>query len=211
MPDIYCSHCQQTKTAEAFAPSQQKSGAWCRDCYRSWYVDRSGGLVQRSCDQCGAEMSCTGRRASEPSVFCSRACKDRHRKDRDISARLAAKAEMPSRRCPHCGDELTPRHRADAVFCSERCNQAAHNATRKASWKVGSRQERVSRAYIVERDGSRCHLCGKHCCADEIHLDHVIPLARGGSHSPENIRVACAPCNLSKRDRARGEQLLLVG
>ena len=144
-------------------------------------------------------------------MFCSRSCKDRYRKDMDIAGRLAAKAALPPRRCPHCGVELTPKHRLDAVYCSERCNSAAHAATRKASWKVGSRQERVSRAYIVERDRGRCHMCGKPCRPSEIHLDHVIPLARGGTHSPENVRVACAFCNLSKRDRARGEQLLLVG
>lgn len=100
--------------------------------------------------------------------------------------------------------------RTDAAYCSERCNSAAHNATRKASWKIGGRQERVSRAYIIDRDGSRCHACGKKCKPEEIHLDHLVPLARGGTHAPENIRVACARCNLSRR--AEGEsQLLLLG
>jgi 5-methylcytosine-specific restriction endonuclease McrA len=94
--------------------------------------------------------------------------------------------------------------------------QAAHNATRKASWKVGSRQDRVSRAAIIERDGSMCHICGKKCEASEIHLDHVVPLAKGGTHDAENLRVACAKCNLEKgartvdvsvkRTRLRGDQ-----
>jgi 5-methylcytosine-specific restriction endonuclease McrA len=32
-------------------------------------------------------------------------------------------------------------------------------------------------------------------------IDHVIPIARGGEHSLENIRVVCWSCNSRKRDR----------
>ncbi|WP_431863023.1 HNH endonuclease [Microbacterium algeriense] len=31
-----------------------------------------------------------------------------------------------------------------------------------------------------------------------FHLDHVMPIARGGSHSIGNLTAACARCNLSK-------------
>lgn len=57
---------------------------------------------------------------------------------------------------------------------------------------------RVDRAEIIVRDKSICHICGKVCAPEEIHLDHVIPLARGGVHGPENIKVACADCNIAK-------------
>jgi 5-methylcytosine-specific restriction endonuclease McrA len=30
------------------------------------------------------------------------------------------------------------------------------------------------------------------------HVDHVVPLARGGSNRPENLCIACQPCNLRK-------------
>jgi 5-methylcytosine-specific restriction endonuclease McrA len=36
-------------------------------------------------------------------------------------------------------------------------------------------------------------------------VDHLIPLARGGSDGPENIVVACASCNFHKADRTPGE------
>ena len=43
-----------------------------------------------------------------------------------------------------------------------------------------------------------------HCCADlrrEIkHLDHVKPLARGGSNNIENLQWLCRPCNSRKSD-----------
>jgi 5-methylcytosine-specific restriction endonuclease McrA len=32
-------------------------------------------------------------------------------------------------------------------------------------------------------------------------LDHVVPLAKGGTHQPENVRLAHAVCNSRKNDR----------
>jgi 5-methylcytosine-specific restriction endonuclease McrA len=47
------------------------------------------------------------------------------------------------------------------------------------------------------RQEGRCYWCdeetGRH-----YHVDHVIPLARGGSNGPENIVIACPSCNLRK-------------
>lgn len=31
-----------------------------------------------------------------------------------------------------------------------------------------------------------------------FHFDHVVPFCRGGSSGPENIVLACSPCNLGK-------------
>jgi 5-methylcytosine-specific restriction endonuclease McrA len=40
-----------------------------------------------------------------------------------------------------------------------------------------------------------CIYCGSN---ENIQLEHVIPLARGGSHSIGNLASACAACNMSK-------------
>lgn len=75
----------------------------------------------------------------------------------------------------------------------------------------------VSPRRVFERDGWKCHLCGKkinrkaqvpHALAATI--DHVIPLAAGGTHEPLNCRTAHFICNSSKGSRGGGEQLLLV-
>lgn len=49
--------------------------------------------------------------------------------------------------------------------------------------------------------GGMCYLCGK--VANTI--DHVIPLSRGGSNFPANLRPACNVCNLSKGKKLLSE------
>jgi 5-methylcytosine-specific restriction endonuclease McrA len=49
------------------------------------------------------------------------------------------------------------------------------------------------------RKATTCHWCGTKL--EAITIDHVIPIARGGSHTPDNLVAACARCNSSKRER----------
>lgn len=45
-----------------------------------------------------------------------------------------------------------------------------------------------------------CYYC-KQTYGAAYHVDHVIPLSRGGSNDPSNLVIACASCNLSKANR----------
>lgn len=36
---------------------------------------------------------------------------------------------------------------------------------------------------------------------DAMHLDHIIPLSKGGTHEPNNVRITHAKCNLSKHSK----------
>lgn len=49
---------------------------------------------------------------------------------------------------------------------------------------------------IRKAQGNRCYLCGKKL--KKYHIDHFIPLARGGTNDPGNLRLACPKCNLTK-------------
>jgi 5-methylcytosine-specific restriction endonuclease McrA len=40
-----------------------------------------------------------------------------------------------------------------------------------------------------------------YCDAEALHMDHVIPLSRGGEDVILNVVPACAPCNLSKGNK----------
>ena len=51
---------------------------------------------------------------------------------------------------------------------------------------------------VWARDNGACVRCG---AAKELHFDHIIPLARGGSDESANIQLLCRTCNLAKGDR----------
>ena len=52
------------------------------------------------------------------------------------------------------------------------------------------------RRRIMERDNYTCQNCGKYM-PDEVglHIDHIIPIAKGGKSIPSNLRVLCSKCN----------------
>lgn len=58
---------------------------------------------------------------------------------------------------------------------------------------------------ILIRDGAVCHICTLHVPLDEIVLDHVIPLARGGEHSQDNLKVSHRSCNARKHTKLMDE------
>lgn len=52
--------------------------------------------------------------------------------------------------------------------------------------------ERVRAAHL--RDHPDCRRCGQ----PGQHVDHIIPLARGGTHDPANLQTLCHSCHSMK-------------
>jgi len=52
-------------------------------------------------------------------------------------------------------------------------------------------------ADLYEMQAGRCAYCGV-SLSDGYHVDHVVPLSRGGANSPDNLALACVFCNCSK-------------
>lgn len=55
-----------------------------------------------------------------------------------------------------------------------------------------------------ERDQGVCQLCFLPVSFDDMDIDHIIPLAAGGTHEPGNVQVAHGPCNRKKGARLDG-------
>lgn len=55
------------------------------------------------------------------------------------------------------------------------------------------------RRRIMERDGYTCRRCGRYMPdGNGLHIDHIVPVSKGGKTVPSNLQVLCAKCNLSK-------------
>ena len=56
---------------------------------------------------------------------------------------------------------------------------------------------------ILQRDGFRCVKCGRSAEEDgvKLHVDHIVPISKGGKTERDNLQTLCANCNLGKGTR----------
>jgi len=76
---------------------------------------------------------------------------------------------------------------------------------RQEDAKIASRPQRAGipsnvRQAIWNRDGGQCAFCG---AATDLEFDHIVPVAKGGSNTENNIQLLCASCNRSKGAKIR--------
>lgn len=46
--------------------------------------------------------------------------------------------------------------------------------------------------------GIICQKCGREFPIDIMEVDHIVPISRGGTDRPTNLRLLCPPCNKKK-------------
>ena len=120
----------------------------------------------------------------------------------------AHKTERAAHRKVHREAHKAERAAYDKAYRLAYPDKALDRWSRRRARKRAATIENVSRAVVYERDGGRCHICGKKV-GKRWHLDHLIPLARGGEHSYKNVAVSHPKCNMSKQTKA-GAQLRLL-
>lgn len=77
--------------------------------------------------------------------------------------------------------------------------QRVANARHRAR-KLEAFVEDVDRNVVFETYEGTCGICGGFIEGD-FHVDHIIPLSKGGEHSYRNAQPAHPSCNLSKSDK----------
>ncbi|MCA1571257.1 MAG: HNH endonuclease [Chloroflexi bacterium] len=58
--------------------------------------------------------------------------------------------------------------------------------------------EHVEAVIVLELHDGVCGICGEDVDPFHFHVDHILPLARGGLHCYENCQPAHPICNLRK-------------
>ena len=55
---------------------------------------------------------------------------------------------------------------------------------------------------ILNRDNFTCVICGASAREGaRLHVDHIVPIAKGGKSTSENLRTLCERCNIGKSDK----------
>ncbi len=174
-----------------------------------------------SCGGCGADVSKVAR-ADRVQRFCSEICKSVANGGR-LSCQIPD--THPARwigevlpvfygECLRCGALTVSSPWNPKRYCSKRCSTRAKSSRegRRTGWARQARNEKArklrSREVIFDRDGYVCWLCHTLTQPASYYLhplhptvDHVIPQAHGGDHSPSNLRTAHRICNSRRQDR----------
>lgn len=82
-------------------------------------------------------------------------------------------------------------------------NKSGYFYNDKKIWDALCRVERgmVSnrlRFKIYDRDGWKCCKCGKSNKDGDLEIDHIIPIAKGGKSTYDNLQTLCHHCNIEK-------------
>ena len=69
--------------------------------------------------------------------------------------------------------------------------------------RMSARRAHVRAFVVTDKDVRRlmsqaCAECGS---SRSLHVDHIVPLSRGGRHAIGNLQMLCQSCNLSKNNR----------
>lgn len=105
-----------------------------------------------------------------------------YRKNREV---LSAKKKQYHKDCPDLHRRRNSKRRA------VKRNATIGDQAEIVAWEKNWRSKKTV----------TCHWCSKRIKTSDAHVDHVVPLSKGGNHSVENFCVSCETCNLSKHNK----------
>lgn len=190
-----CTKCGQLKTLDAFARDKyKKSGVTssCLECRNSY---------QKQKRKSDPEYRAARNQSSKDYYYANREdCAKKNKrwarenpdKRRKIDARFRANHREQEQQRAIAYRKRNPSKRLEWARSNPE-KQAAIYAKRSFARRGGDRFS-ISLAEIRKMYASPCAYCG----APSEHIDHIMPLARGGRHSIGNLTGACKNCNLSK-------------
>lgn len=205
---VTCSTC-----GASFLRSRDARSTYCSDACRKVAKREQGAprvceVTYALCAQCTRVF--VQRRGV---IYCGEGCAR--------GARIAAYRD--ARSCPDCGGALA-KDKQRCVPCAELHGKATRAAYKKTSAYKDQRRQRkqarrarlravkyesVKSSEIYERDGWVCGICREPVDPDVrwpdlscASLDHVVPLAKGGPHTVDNVQLAHFMCNSLKGDAA---------
>jgi len=192
-----CPKCGELLTAEAYhRDGAKKDGLYtiCKECRKFSSVD----VVKK--------------RASDRSYYYrnrdvirrkQKLWKDEHREEIRVQRELSRdKYNAATRRWKAINKErvsrYNKRYRKDHPEIS-----VHHEALRRI--RLGAVQSPVDIKKICKAYEMICYLCEKPIDEGDLHMDHIVPIVKGGIHTEENLAPTHSQCNLSKHIKSLEE------
>lgn len=79
--------------------------------------------------------------------------------------------------------------------------RAVENRRRARKYAAGGSYTASDIAELFKHQRGRCAYCPTALTKKNRHIDHIEPIARGGTNDRSNLQLLCQPCNSSKGAR----------
>lgn len=174
----FCSMCKVDKSFDEFPKNKARYDGlnqYCRECT----VVRSREKYARNREK---EIQRTRSYHLKNAEWSKEYQSNWHRKNRE---RRAAKVKE--------------RIQTDPEFKKYRQEQSRASESKRRAQKTATKVEHLTQkdfSELLAQHDNKCWICEQSLTT--IHWDHVHPLSKGGSHTKENLRPACTPCNVRK-------------
>jgi len=205
-----------------------KRPAECDDC-GSEYMKTHGATTKR-CPPCARRVGSETQRINWPQCrvhfvqcpTCHSLFSTRHlRKYCAPTCRPMSHHPVPSQVRP-CAECAQAKQNPMARYCTD-CRRSRLKETRRSqkaarrAMKRGVLTVLVAPTLIYERDAWICGICSRSVDSKRaypdpksVSLDHIVPLANGGTHEPMNLQCSHLDCNMKKSNRIKSVQLRLA-
>lgn len=116
------------------------------------------------------------------------------------ACRLPSNGEMPDQLLQCVADALAHVGGKRVRPPSSSARSPERAAAQRQEWGR-SRLRSSTRFAVLVRDDFTCQYCGSRAPEVILHIDHRVPVSRGGGDDLENLIAACVDCNLGKGAR----------
>ncbi len=91
-----------------------------------------------------------------------------------------------------------------------RNREKAREFSKRRRGRLLGRLEKGSVKRIYAQQRGRCAIC-RTSIKSEYHIDHIIPVSKGGEHIARNIQLLCPPCNMRKSNKDQIDYMQSIG
>lgn len=125
------------------------------------------------------------------------------------------------KKCNECGKNFFT-NRMDVKTCNDKCKTKRRNRIKDLNRRRRLRENgkinyKITINKLAKRSDGICQICGKPVNFDDFYrdgngnfiagpkypsIDHIIPVAKGGTHTIDNVQLAHRDCNYNKSDES---------
>lgn len=206
----YCKSCLSEKHKESYIKHRVHKERVCMGCHKSKTIKQNFSSKAKFCRECVSKNKhieylkeiCQKKIYTDDIEFitCTKCGKTKGKDSFDFIKKMKRRATCKECRFPQrrkARKRYIKKHKDEEAFKLKRRVNRSKRRALKRTVADGTVTAKFLRG--LEEITKKCPMCDKRL--NEYHIDHVIPLSKGGRHTSSNLQLLCPRCNIEKSDK----------